>query len=61
MIKSKIGLLSIFLPTAMVVLLLGACRTAEPTPTPDIDTIVAATLTAVAGQGPCAAVRHWSF
>jgi len=48
---------------AMTVLLLaaGACRPSEPAPTPDIDTIVAATLTAVAGQGPCAAVRHWSF
>lgn len=35
---------------AMLLLLLAACRPAEPTP--DVDDIVAATLTAVAGQPP---------
>jgi len=50
MLKSKMSLIIMLLLTAIFLVVLGACRSKDPTP--DVDAIVSATLTAVAGQGP---------
>ncbi len=50
MYKTKLNSLIIVILIAVLALVLGACRPSEPTQ--DTDAIVAATLTAVAGQGP---------
>ena len=48
--KTKLSFPGIAIVAVLLALALSACRPAEPTPTPDIDAIVSATLTAAAQQ-----------